>query len=152
MTHCVILEAVDAARHQPHNVSLQEKKSMTTATVPAAKVKKEAATPAEQNQLLDAARKVLLAGIGAVALAQDEIEDFVNKLIDRGQLAEKDGRKLIHDVMERRKKTTKAVEQSLDKRVEELLASMNVPSKADLDALSAKISTLTKKVDELKKG
>ena len=125
---------------------------MTTATVPAAKVKKEAATPAEQNQLLDAARKVLLAGIGAVALAQDEIEDFVNKLIDRGQLAEKDGRKLIHDVMERRKKTTKAVEQSLDKRVEELLASMNVPSKADLDALSAKISTLTKKVDELKKG
>ena len=43
---------------------------MTTATVPAAKVKKEVATPMQQNQLLDAARKVLLAGIGAVALAR----------------------------------------------------------------------------------
>ena len=35
---------------------------------------------------------------------------------------------------------------------EELLGHMNVPTKADLDALSAKITTLTKKVDELKKG
>jgi poly(hydroxyalkanoate) granule-associated protein len=152
MTHCVIVRAVDAARHQLPKVTLQEKKSMTTATVPAAKVKKEVATPAQQNQLLDAARKVLLAGIGAVALAQDEIEDFVNKLIDRGQLAEKDGRKLVQDVVERRKKTTKAVEENLDKRVEDLLARMNVPTKADLDAVSVKITTLTKKVDELKKG
>ena len=125
---------------------------MTTATVPAAKVKKEVATPAQQNLLLDAARKVLLAGIGAVALAQDEVEDFVNKLIERGQLAEKDGRKLVQDVMARRKKATNAVEENLDKRVEELLARMNVPTKAELEALSAKISTLTKKVDELKKG
>src|SRR5450756_376337 len=108
MTHCVIVEAVDAARHQPHKVTLQEKKSMTTATVPAAKVKKEVATPAQQNQLLDAARKVLLAGIGAVALAQDEVEDFVNKLIERGPVSEKDGRKLVQDVMARRKKTTNA--------------------------------------------
>jgi poly(hydroxyalkanoate) granule-associated protein len=125
---------------------------MTTATIPAGKVKKEVAPPVQQNALLDAARKVLLASIGAVALAQDEVEDFVNKLIDRGQIAEKDGRKLIQDVMERRKKTTKAAEENLDKRVEELLARMNVPTKADLDALSAKISTLTKKVDELKKA
>jgi poly(hydroxyalkanoate) granule-associated protein len=127
---------------------------MTTATVPAGKVKKavEEATTAEGNQLMEVARKVMLAGIGAVALAQDEIEDFVNKLIDRGQIAEKDGRKLIQDAMERRKKTTKAAEETLDKHVEELLARMNVPTKADLDALSTKITALTKKVDELKKA
>ncbi len=107
---------------------------------------------ADRNPLLDTVRKVLLAGIGAVALAQDEAEDFVNKLIERGQIAEKDGRKLLQDVMERRKKTTKAAEENLDKRLEELLARMNVPTKADLDALSVKITALTKKVDELKKA
>ncbi len=122
---------------------------MSTATVPV-KVKKEEAA-AQENALLDAARKVLLASIGAIALAQDEVEDFVNKLIERGQIAEKDGRKLMQEVMERRRKTTKAAEENLDKRVEELLARMIVPTKADLDALSAKITTLTKKVDELKK-
>ncbi|HEX9115526.1 MAG TPA: phasin family protein [Anaerolineae bacterium] len=111
-----------------------------------------AANGNETNPLVDVVRKVLLASIGAVALAQDEVEDFVNKLVDRGQIAEKDGRKLIKDVMERRRKTTAKAEEGLDKRVEELLARMNVPSKADVEALSAKITTLTKKVDELKKS
>jgi poly(hydroxyalkanoate) granule-associated protein len=128
---------------------------MTAATVPAPKVKKgadHAADGAERNAVLESVRKALLAGIGAVALAQDEAESLVNKLVERGQIAEKDGRKLIGELMEKRKKSTKMAEQELDKRLEELLGRMNVPTKADLDALSAKITTLTKKVDELKKA
>ena len=58
----------------------------------------------ESNALLDAVRRVLMAGIGAVVLAQEEVEEFVNKLIDRGEIAEKDGRKLINEVVEKRKK------------------------------------------------
>ena len=52
---------------------------------------------------------------------------------------------------ERFKKAEKA-EGEFDKRVEELLDRMNVPSKSDIEALSAKISALTKKVDELKQS
>ena len=126
-----------------------------TATAPRAKTVAEPGLEdevVERNALTDAARKVLLASIGAVALAQDEIEEFVNKLVERGQIAEQDGKKLIRDVVEKRKKTTRVAEESLDKRVEELLSRMNVPTKADLDALSAKITALTNKVDELKKA
>ena len=123
------------------------------ATATASKTKKVVAeVDGAANSLLDAARKVLLASIGAVALAQDEVEDFVNKLVERGQIAEKDGRKLVNDVMERRKKGTQAAEDELDKRLEGLLARMNVPTKSELEALSVKISTLTKKVEELKKS
>jgi poly(hydroxyalkanoate) granule-associated protein len=122
-------------------------------TQAAPQVKAEpAANGAEANALVDLVRKVLLASIGAVALAQDEVEDFVNKLVERGQIAEQDGRKLVKDVMERRKKTTEKAEEGLDKRVEDLLGRMNVPTKADVEALSAKITALTKKVDELKKA
>jgi poly(hydroxyalkanoate) granule-associated protein len=118
------------------------------------KAKDEAAVTdgAERGPLLEAVRKVLLASIGAVALAQEEIEDFVNKLVERGEIAEKDGRKLVIDIRERRKKTTEKAEDTLDQRVEELLGRLNVPTKADMDALSAKITLLTKKVDELKKA
>jgi poly(hydroxyalkanoate) granule-associated protein len=110
----------------------------------------------EPNPFLDMARKVLLASIGAVALAQEEIEEFVDRLVERGEIAEKDGRKLINDVLERRRK--KAEEQAeevgeeVDERIEEALHRMNVPTKTDIDALSQKITTLTKKVDELKKA
>lgn len=103
---------------------------------------------ASNSALLDAARKVLLASIGAVALAQDEVEDFVNRLVERGEIAEKDGRKLIREVMDKRRKGTV---KEMDKRVQDLFDRMNVPTKADIEALSAKIAALTRKVEELKK-
>ncbi len=105
----------------------------------------------EHNALLEASRKVLLASIGAIALAQDEIEDFVNRLIERGEIAEKDGRKLVRELRERRKKTTHDAEEKMSKQVEEILDRLNVPTKTDIEALSDKIAALTKKVDELKK-
>jgi poly(hydroxyalkanoate) granule-associated protein len=114
-------------------------------------VVEEAPEEMERGPLYEATRKVVLASIGAMALAQEELEQFINKLVERGEIAEKDGKKLVSEAMDRRKKETKKAESELDKRMEELLARMNVPSKSDIDALSAKITALTKKVDELKK-
>ena len=66
--------------------------------------------------------------------------------------AEKDGRKLVREVMDRRKKEAEKAEDEVSNRVEEVLARMNVPTKADIDALGEKIAALSKKVDELKKA
>lgn len=105
----------------------------------------------EHNPLYDAARRVLLASIGAVALAQSEIEEFINKLVERGEIAEKDGKKLYHELMERRKKDTEKAEEEVISKVEEVLDRMNIATKSDLDALSKKIASLTKMIDDLKK-
>jgi poly(hydroxyalkanoate) granule-associated protein len=106
----------------------------------------------ERKPFLQTTRKVLLAAMGAMALAQEELEAFVNKLVERGEIAEQDGKKLVGEMMEKRKKETKKAEDEMDKRLTELLERMNVPTKSDIDALSAKITALTKKVDELKKS
>jgi len=109
----------------------------------------------ESNALLDAVRRVLMAGIGAVVLAQEEVEEFVNKLIDRGEIAEKDGRKLINEVVEKRKKkaqdSTQSAQEEVDKRLEGMLDRLNIPTKSDIDALNAKVTELTHKVESLKK-
>jgi polyhydroxyalkanoate synthesis regulator phasin len=117
-----------------------------------AKTEEPTQEPEERNPLFDAARKVVLASIGAVALAQEEIEDFINKLVERGEIAEKDGKKLMREVMDKRKKGAEKAEDEVSKRVETILDQMNVPTKADIDALGDKISALSKKVDELKKA
>jgi poly(hydroxyalkanoate) granule-associated protein len=115
-------------------------------------VVEEAGEEAARNPFLEATRKMLLAGVGAMAFAQEEMETFVNKLVERGQLAEQDGRTLVRDVMERRKKDAQRAEDEFEKRIDQLLHRMNVPTKSDVDALSAKIAALSKKVDELKEG
>jgi poly(hydroxyalkanoate) granule-associated protein len=106
----------------------------------------------ESKSFVEILHKVLLASIGAVALAQEEIEDFVNKLVERGEIAEKDGRKIVHEVVERRKKDTEKAEDQLTKRVEDILGHMNVPTKSDIDALGEKVAVLAQKVEELKQA
>lgn len=105
----------------------------------------------EVNSLLDISRRVLLAAIGAAALAQDEIEDFVNRLVERGEIAEKDGKKLVREVMERRGKTTREVEDQANKLLQEALKRMSIPSKKDIDELSEKITALSHKIEDLTK-
>lgn len=124
-------------------------------------VVEESTGEGEAMPFVQMAHRVLLAGIGAVALAQNEIEAFVNKLVERGEIAEKDGRKMLNDIMERRRSRMESVQaevkgrvnevgQDMDRRVEAILQRMNVPTKKDIDALSEKISMLADKVDQLK--
>lgn len=110
------------------------------------------------NTFVEALRKLLLAGIGAVALSRDETETFVNKLVDRGELAQKDAEKLLHEVQGRLRKNTSGVEEQAEKvgsrveqGMEEFLNRLNIPSKRDIDDLSAKIAQLAARVEELRK-
>lgn len=106
------------------------------------------------NPFVEGVRRVLLAGVGAVSLAQDEAEKFVHKLIEKGEIAEKDGRSLLNDLADKRKQRTqessKRVSDELEKRMESLLNRMNIPTKSDIEQLSQKVAELTKKIDTLK--
>lgn len=106
------------------------------------------------NPFLEGVRRVMLASVGAFSLAQDEAEKFVNKLIEKGEIAEKDGRSLLNDLSEKRKERAKEsgkrVSDELEKRMESLLNRMNIPTKSDIEQLSNKVAELTKKIDTLK--
>jgi poly(hydroxyalkanoate) granule-associated protein len=116
----------------------------------------ETPTQASDNNegisLLETLRKLLLASIGAFALGLEEVEEFLNKLVERGEIAEQDAKKLVNEIKTKRKKDAKKAEDEINKRVEEVLDHMNVPTKSDIDALGKKITALSKKVDELNKS
>ncbi len=141
---------------------VQDSIEKSPVTVKAKQTVKDTAEAVQKSSLMEAVHKVLLAGIGAAALAQEEIEDFVNRLVERGEIAEADGKKMMKDVLEKRKQMVKMpakpavqpkkITSDIEKRIEDLMAKMNIPTKDEIDALSAKITVLTKKVDELKKS
>jgi polyhydroxyalkanoate synthesis regulator phasin len=106
----------------------------------------------EEPSILESLRRVLLASVGVVALTIEEIRELVDKLVERGEIAEQEGIKLVIEIKEKRKKKTDSAEDLASSRMRELLDKMDIPTKSDIDALSAKISTLSKKVDELKKA
>jgi poly(hydroxyalkanoate) granule-associated protein len=102
----------------------------------------------------DLVRKVALASVGAVVLAQEEIEEFVSKLVQKGELAEKDGKTLVKDLLEKRKQvadngTTKAVTTAIDTTVDKVLHKINIPTKGDVEELAKKIEEIDKKIEAL---
>lgn len=122
-------------------------------------VKTEVAETSEKaTPLFETVHRVLLAGVGAVALTTDEVQDFVDRLVERGEIAERDGRKLVKDVLSRRNGAEKQVEKGVEnasnmveEQIEKILNRLNVPTKHDIEELGKKIANLTKKVDDLKK-
>jgi poly(hydroxyalkanoate) granule-associated protein len=106
----------------------------------------------EEPGILESLRRVLLASVGVVALTIEEVGDLVDKLVERGEIAEQEGKKLISEIKEKRKKKTDQAEDVASSRLREMMDKMDVPTKSDIEDLSAKITTLSKKVDELKKA
>lgn len=107
------------------------------------------------NPFVDLIRKVSLASVGAVVLAQEEVEEFINRLVQKGEIAERDGRKLIKDIVSKRKKQTRKTVDSavdeVDSTIGHVLHSINIPTKRDVSNLASKIEAIGEQLDKLTK-
>lgn len=106
--------------------------------------------------LAEMLQRILLASIGAMALGRDEMEVFVNRLVERGELAQKDGEKILNEVVEQIRQKTQPTQvntltEQLGSSLEQLLSRLNVPSKRDIDDLTNKIAQLTARIEELQR-
>jgi poly(hydroxyalkanoate) granule-associated protein len=105
------------------------------------------------NLMLASLQRVLLAGVGVIVLAQEEIEEFVRRLVDRGDIAEEEGRQLVEDVIEQRDRRLQGVRDgvggTIDRGTGEVYRRLNIPTRSEIVSLSEQIDALSKKVDEL---
>jgi polyhydroxyalkanoate synthesis regulator phasin len=108
-----------------------------------------------RNVVVDVTQKVVRSGLGAAAMAQEEWLNLFNKAVTRGEEVEAKGRDLVKDVTE---KSRTRIEEGQAKvkgmvKIERkpAVAVEELPTKADIDALTKKVTALTKKVDALAK-
>lgn len=109
----------------------------------------------EQNRVFEFTRKLFLAGLGAVVMAQDEFSKMANKWVEQGEETQRESRKAVNDLIEaRRKDARQAARQArkeANKRLETTLHALNVPTRSDIDKLNRKITQLNKKLETLEK-
>jgi polyhydroxyalkanoate synthesis regulator phasin len=92
----------------------------------------------EQKSLFQAAHKIFLLSLGFCALAMEETEALIRRLIERGEIAEQDGRKMLREVVDKRKEN-----------IQETVNGAPIASKTDIDSLNARIARLSALLDEL---
>ena len=104
-------------------------------------------------------KNVFLAGLGAVAMAEEEMQKFLAILVQKGSVAENDLRKWTKEFMEKHyrqtKETVTSIENSLEKagtqNLDSILSKLNVPLKAQFDDLAQKVEKLAARIEDLSK-
>lgn len=97
------------------------------------------------GSVFETSRKLLMAAIGAAVIAEEEITGFVGRMVERGEIAEKDARGLVKEVLDSREKVAR-------EKIEEIRRGrpVTVATKSDIEELNAKIAELSKKLEDLK--
>lgn len=90
-------------------------------------------------------KKVFLASIGAAVVAEEELVSLINRLAERGEIAENDAREMIKELVDKREKEAK---EAIDKI--RTTNTVKVATKTDIEVLQAKIDELTAKIDAMK--
>ena len=113
------------------------------------------------EELRESAQKIWFAGLGAVAMAEEEGGKLFKSLVERGEKFETRSRKQIkkvqeqveHGVGEARDKaesTWTKLEDSMDDKISSALKRLGVPSRLEIQKLTKRVEELTLKVDQLK--
>lgn len=89
-------------------------------------------------------KKLVYAGVGFAAQATEKFESAVNDLVKKGKLSDKEGKKIVDDFFKKSEKKKESFESRFKSTTEEIVAKFNFATKADLDALSKRISKLEK--------
>ncbi len=102
--------------------------------------------------LTDYAKKYMALWQGAFNMAEDELTPLVNRLVKNKELSISEAGRLKKEILGYTSTLKSWISESIDKRVGEVLQSMNLPTNDQLKALSAKVETLSKKVRQLEKA
>jgi polyhydroxyalkanoate synthesis regulator phasin len=89
-----------------------------------------------------------LAGVNA---AEQEAEKVFNRVADAAGFSPEDVRRHAREFGERLQQQRKELEKAIDDGVKKAATKLQVPTKGDLDAIEARLTALSAKVDELAK-
>ena len=101
--------------------------------------------------LTDYAKKYVSLWQGAFNMAEDEVGQIVNRLVKNKELSMADAGKLKKEIIGYTSTLKSWISDSIDKRVGEVLQSMNLATIDHLKELSVKVDALSKKVQQLEK-
>jgi poly(hydroxyalkanoate) granule-associated protein len=109
------------------------------------------------KELRDSAQKIWLAGLGALAVAEQEGSKMFNRLVDRGRDWEEQGKEKaqarvkegVESAKSRFEKAVDEVEEKVDQKVTEAMKRLGVPGRDEIRDLTSKVEELNAKIEAL---
>lgn len=111
------------------------------------------------DDVTQSAHQVLLAGLGAAALAEEEGSKLFGQLVNRGRKVEAEGKKRLNqgkkqltEVGKRAGKAVDKLQNELDRRLSKVAQRLGIPNQDQIRLLTDRVAELTRKVEGLQKS
>ena len=98
----------------------------------------------------ESVRKLGLIGAGLWAITEDRINELVKELVDKGDINKEEGKKVVQDMPEERKKQKLDLEKKISEKVQESISKIDVFTKKDMSELESRIQTLEEEIQKIK--
>lgn len=109
------------------------------------------------EDMLESAHKIWLAGLGALSAAGDEGSKIFSSLVEKGESLESRGKKQVdktREVLEgaagKAGSSWEKLGDAFDEKVEAAIERLGVPTRDEINVLTKRVEELTHKIDSLK--
>jgi poly(hydroxyalkanoate) granule-associated protein len=103
-----------------------------------------------QDELVDSAHRIWLAGLGALSTAQQEGSKVFDRLVERGKDVEAKTKDQASQAREKAESAWSSVGDKVDEKLTSALNRLGVPTRDEIRNLTQKIEELNAKVEQLK--
>ncbi|MDZ4165175.1 MAG: phasin family protein [Smithellaceae bacterium] len=94
--------------------------------------------------MLEFIKKSIMAGAGLAMMTAEKTQEFFDEMVKKGELSEKEAKDALSDLLEKSKQIRKDMEEKIEKAVTSVLQRLQVPSRAEVEELKARIEQLEK--------
>lgn len=98
--------------------------------------------------MVDALRKLLLAGLGTLDLTEEKARALFNELVARGEMSEKDARELFAGWSTRAAEERGRLKQEIESTVDRVMSAMGLAHRSEVETLSARVAELERALAE----
>lgn len=95
--------------------------------------------------MLDSLKRLALIGVGALSTADEDIQNAVSELRQKGELSEEEGKKVLAAWREPIAVSRRETPELAAKTVRDALKNLGAPTRDEFNALAARVATLEKK-------
>lgn len=97
--------------------------------------------------VVDFMRKNVLQYFDSSLLSEEQLSENVDQLVKAGEIPQDEAKQLKDEIKTRTQTFKQRLDELVERRVQDVLSKLNIPTKAELDRLNQRLEELTKKLE-----
>ncbi len=94
--------------------------------------------------------KAYMAGLGAWSVTKEKAKEIVDDLVEKGKITADEAPKILKEVVAKAEESKKALEERVEKGVENTVNRLNLATKSDVQRVEEKLDLILKELQKKK--